>query len=193
MIQFHHTILNLTNSKPLTNWQVITLMKLKFEHACDPDLQLCDSVLIFKSILTPVSLPNLDHILGLTLIPIPINLEHEPSILESHNPLMRNEYEPLLFDLHPTLEPNMTLESLLDLNQLPESVLVPVPLTLEPKSTISPIHIQLLDQGVRQYNSEMIYQDWSFNPDNFHDGIFMILFNLGVIRLNRLEVKGEFL
>ena len=60
--------------------------------------------------LTLVSLLDLDHILEPTLIPIPINLEHEPPILKSHIPLMKNDCETRLFDLDPTIESNLTLE-----------------------------------------------------------------------------------
>jgi len=38
--------------------------------------------------LTPVSLPDLDPILKLTLILVLIDLEHEPPILDSHIPLL---------------------------------------------------------------------------------------------------------
>ena len=56
-------------------------------------------------------------------------------ILQSHIPLMRTACEPQFFDLDPILEPNLTLKFLLDLNQIFKSVLVPVPLTLNLKST----------------------------------------------------------
>ena len=92
-------------------------------------------------------------------MPIPINLEHEHSILDSHIPLMKNEFEFQLFDLDPTFEPNLTLEPKSDLSHIPESVLVPIPFTFEPKLFISPNHILLLDQGVNCYDSDMIFQD----------------------------------
>ena len=98
--------------------------------------------------LTPVSLPNLNHILEPTLILIPVNLELKSLILQSHIPLMENECEPQLFDLDPTLEPNLTPEPLLYFSNISESVLVPVPFTFERKSTISLNHIPLLHQDV---------------------------------------------
>ena len=49
--------------------------------------------------LTPTCLPDLDYIFEPTLIFMPINLEHEPFILESHNTMWGKECEPLLFDL----------------------------------------------------------------------------------------------
>ena len=60
------------------------------------------------------------------------------------------------------------LESKLDLSHIPESVLVLVPLILEPKSSILSNHISLLDQDVEHYDSEMIFQDWLYNRDNFY-------------------------
>ena len=60
-------------------------MKIKLFCECDPDPQLCDSVSIFESMLTQISLPNLDPITEPTLIPIPIDFEIEPSILESQH------------------------------------------------------------------------------------------------------------
>jgi len=107
---------------------------------------------------------------------------------------MGNEFDTLLFNLDPTLEPNLILESRLDLNQLPDSILVLVSFTLEFKSIISSNHISLSDQGVEQYNSEMVYQDWSFNRDECHDRILHdpIQFG-GYNNVNRLEVKGGFL
>jgi len=67
--------------------------KIEFEYEWDPDLQLCDSAQIFESMLTLVSLPDLDQILVPILIPIPIDLEIEPLILEGHIPLMEKECE----------------------------------------------------------------------------------------------------
>ena len=43
--------------------------------------------------LTLISLPDLDPISEPTLIPVPINLEHESPILESHIRLMEKECE----------------------------------------------------------------------------------------------------
>jgi len=49
---------------------------------------------------------------------------------------MENVYEPQRFGLDTIFEPILTSEPLLDLSQIPESVLVPVP--PEPKSIILP-------------------------------------------------------
>ena len=70
--------------------------------------------------------------------------------------------------MDPTFEPNLTLESKLDLSHIPESVLVPESFTLEPNSTFLSCHILLLDQGIDHNNSEMIFQDWSYNQDDFN-------------------------
>jgi len=109
--------------------------------------------------LTPISLPDLDPISEPTLILVPINLEHEPLILESHILLLKNECEFQFFDLDPTFEPNPTLEPKLDLSYILESVLVLEPFTLELKSTTPPSHFPLLDLGIEHHDSEMIFQD----------------------------------
>ena len=67
--------------------------EIELKHECDHDPQLCDSVSIFDSILTLVFLPDLDHNLEPTLIPIPVNLEHESPIMQSHFLLLENECE----------------------------------------------------------------------------------------------------
>ena len=57
--------------------------EIELEDECDTDFQCCDLVSLFESMLSQVSLPNLDPILKPTLIPIPIEFEHEPPILDS--------------------------------------------------------------------------------------------------------------
>jgi len=88
----------------------------------------------------------------------------------------------------------LTPISLPDLDHNPEPILILVPFSFEPKSIISPNHFPLLDQGVEQYNFEMVFQDWSFNWDDFHDRIFHdpIPFG-GYNNVNGLEVKSGFL
>ena len=66
---------------------------IELEDECDTDSQCCDSVSLFESMLTLVSLPDLNLILKQILIPIPIKLEHEPPILDSHTTLLENECE----------------------------------------------------------------------------------------------------
>jgi len=65
--------------------------EIELECECDPDPQPCDSVHIFESMLTPVSLPNLDQFPEPTFIPVPIDLEIESPILDSHIPLLGRE------------------------------------------------------------------------------------------------------
>ena len=64
--------------------------------------------------LTPVTLPDLDPILKPTLISIPVKLAHEPTILDSHIPLLENECELEFYDLGQTYEPTPTLDSKLN-------------------------------------------------------------------------------
>jgi len=99
---------------------------------------------------------------------VPIELEIESPILENHIPLMVKECEFQFFNLDLTFEPNLTHKSKLDLSHIFKSVLVLEPFILEPKSTISSNHILLLDQGIDHNNSEMIFQDWSYNQDDFN-------------------------
>ena len=72
-------------------------------------------------------------------------------------------------DLDSILEPKLTLEPKVD---FPESVMVPEPITLEFKSVIPPRHIFLLDIGIDNSDSMMIFQDWSCKGNKFHDRIF---------------------
>jgi len=60
--------------------------KIELEYECDSDPQLCDSILIFESMFTLVSLFNLDTFLELTLIHLPIDFKIELVILGSHIP-----------------------------------------------------------------------------------------------------------
>ena len=60
---------------------------IELNEECDFDPPICDLVQIPESLLTPVLLPNLSNILESVLIPIPIILELESPILESHIPL----------------------------------------------------------------------------------------------------------
>ena len=107
--------------------------EIELKCECDPDPQPCDSVSIFKSMLTPISLPNLDQFFKPTVIPIPIDLEIESPILDNHISLMGKECEFHFFDLNPTIEPIPTLQPTFDFSEL---VMVPEPITLELKSSI---------------------------------------------------------
>ena len=85
------------------------------------------------------------------------------TILDSHILLLGNECELQFYDLDQTHEPTLTLETKLDLTFIPESVSVPIPCIVEPKSSIPQNHIPRLDQSLDQYDSVMISQDLSYN------------------------------
>jgi len=125
-IQFHHKFW----TWPIPNhWQI---GKFLFQwdwtwRWCDTNSQCCDSVSLFKSTLTPVSLSDLDPIPKPTLIPIPIELKHEPPILDSQVPPLGNECELQSYDLDQTHELTLTLEPKLNLSFILKSVSVPIP------------------------------------------------------------------
>ena len=78
-----------------------------------------------------------------------------------------------------------TLEPKLDLSFVPESVSVPIPFIVEPKSSIPQNHIPLLDQAL---DPMMISQDWSYNLKNFHARILHDLIHIGDYKnVNRKE------
>ena len=130
--------------------------EIELDCECDTNLQFCDSVLLFESMLTPVSLFDLDLIPKSTLTSVSIDFENEPPILDSHIPLMGKECEFQFLDLDSTLESKLTLEPKVD---FPELVFILEPIILEPKSTIMPSHILLLDIGIEHDDSVMIFQD----------------------------------
>ena len=83
--------------------------------------------------LIPVFLPNLDQFPEPTFIRIPIDLEMESPILDSHIPLMGKECKFYFLDLDSTLKLKLTLEPKIDFSEL---VLVPEIFILKPKSSI---------------------------------------------------------
>ena len=105
---------------------------------------------------------------------------------------MGNECELQFYDLDQTYKPTPTLESKLDLSFIPESESVPIPFIVEPKSSIPQNHI--LDQGLDQYDSVNISQDWSYNWKKFHARILHDLNHIGHYKnVNKKEVmKGAF-
>ena len=96
--------LELNQSQILDRLASFHFKEIELDGECELDLQLCNLVSIFESILTLVYLPNLDPITEPTLIPIPIDLEIEPPIFDSHSPLMDHECELNFFDFEPTSE-----------------------------------------------------------------------------------------
>ena len=134
--------------------------------------------------LTPVSLSDLDPVSQPTLILVPIDFENEPPILDSHIPLLGNEFELEFYDLDQTHGPASTLESKFDLSFIPESISVPIPFIVELISSILQNHIPLLDQGLNQYDSVMISQYWSYNQKNFHVRIMHDPIHIGSIKMS---------
>ena len=80
--------LDLDQYQPIDKLASFHFSEIEIEHECDSDSQLCDSVPIFESILITISLLNLDQFLELTFILLPIDLEIESPILDSHISLM---------------------------------------------------------------------------------------------------------
>jgi len=155
-IQFHHNIFKLINPKSLTKWQVFTSRNWTWlwMWAWSPTLWFSFNfrICVDFGILTqfgPNSRADIDS--------YTIDLEIEPSILDTHIPLMDHECELQFFDLEPTFEPKLTLKPKLDLSHIPESVLIFEPFILESKLTIPPSHILLLDQDIAHNDSEMIF------------------------------------
>ena len=95
------------------------------------------------------------------MIPIPVILELELPILESHIPSWGNEcgLEFQLFELDPLPEPISTPEPLLDLSLFPESVLV---LVLSESKSIIPFW----DKGLDKFDSEIILKFWKLDREN---------------------------
>ena len=83
--QFH------TFDSPIDKLASSHFYEIELNEKCDLYSQICDPVQITESILTPVLLPNLSNILKSVLILIPIILELESPILESHIPSWENE------------------------------------------------------------------------------------------------------
>ena len=108
--------------QPIDKLATFHFNEIELEDECDTNSQCCHSVPLFEYMLTPVFLPDLDPIPKSILIPIPIELEHEPPILDSHTSLLGNECEFQFYDLDQTHEPTLTLEPKIDLSFIPESV-----------------------------------------------------------------------
>ena len=89
---------------------------------------------------------------------------------------MEKECEFQFSHLDSTFEPKLTLEFNLIFF---ESVLVPEPISFETKSTILPSHILFLDQCIDHNDSEIIFQDWPYNRDDFNVGVLHDPIHLG--------------
>ena len=110
--QFH------TSESPIDKLASSHFYDIELRQEFDFDPQLCDPVQILDSILTPVLLSDLSSILESVLITIPVILDLESPILESHILLWGNECGPEFqhLDLDPISELILTPESLLDLS-----------------------------------------------------------------------------
>ena len=93
---------------------------------------------------------------------------------------MEKECEFQFLDLDSTLEPKLTLGSKVNFLEL---VLISEPIILEPKSTIPPSHIVLLDIGIDHDDSVMISKTGHVKGISFMIGSFMILFILGTVNM----------
>ena len=90
------------------------------------------------------------------------------------------ECETKFFDLDSTREPKSTLEPKVD---IPELVLVPELFISKTKSSISQNHILLLDQGIDQNDSVMIFKIDHVKVIIFMIGSCMILFILEIVNM----------
>jgi len=102
----------LDQSQPIDKLASFNFNEIELDCECEPDPQLYDLLSNFESMLTPVSLPNLDPIPEPTLIPVPVYYKIGSSILGNHIHLMDHELK--FFDLEPTFESNPTLEPKFD-------------------------------------------------------------------------------
>ena len=104
---------------------------------------------------------------------------------------MGRGYEFQFFNLDSTIEPIPTLEPTLDFSEL---VMILEPITLEPKSTIPLSHILLLDIGIEQDDSVMIFKTCHVKRISFMIGSFMILFLLGIVIMytKKRSIKANF-
>jgi len=129
--------------------------EIELNQVCDLDSQICDPVQISESLLTPILLLDLRNILELVLILIPVILELESPILESHILLWENErgigFQ--LLDLDPLPEQILTVRPLLNFSQFPESNVVHI--LPDSRSIIPSFHIPFWDKGVKNNDSEI--------------------------------------
>ena len=71
----------ITSESPINKFTGSHFYEIELKKECDPDSQICDSVQISESIVTPVLLSDLSNILESVLILIPIILELESPTL----------------------------------------------------------------------------------------------------------------
>ena len=89
--------------------------EIELTHECDHEPQVGNSILLFDSIMTPVSLSDFFSILESTLNPVPIHREIESPTFYDHILLMGKVCEHQFFGLDPIFEPILTPNLNLDL------------------------------------------------------------------------------
>jgi len=89
--------------------------EIELMQACDPDPQVGNSISLFDSIMTPVSLTDFFYIPESTLNPVPVHHKIESLMSYDHTSLTGKVYKHLFFDLDPIFEPISTLILNLDL------------------------------------------------------------------------------
>jgi len=89
--------------------------KIEIEYESDPKPQVGNSISLFDSIMTPVSLSDFFSILESTLNPVPIHREIESPTFYDHILLMGKVCEHQFFGLDPIFEPILTPNLNLDL------------------------------------------------------------------------------
>ena len=96
-------------------------LEIEIKPECDPELPVGNSISLFDSIMTPVSLPDFFSIPESTLNPVPVHREIESPISNDHTSLLGKVCEHQFFGLDPIFEPISTLivDSRLDLSNFP--------------------------------------------------------------------------
>ena len=82
--------------------------EIEIELECDPELPVGNSISLFDSIMTPVSVPDFFSIPESTLNSVPVHREIESPISYDRTSLMGKVYEHQFFGLDPIFEPIST-------------------------------------------------------------------------------------
>ena len=135
--------------------------EIELDLECDPEPHVSNSIALFDSIMTPISLPDFFSILESTLNLVPVHREMESPISHDHTSLMGTVCEHQFFGLDPIVEliSSPPFESRHDLSQIPESISVFIPVSFESKSIIFQNHTSLLDKDVEENNSVIIFEN----------------------------------
>ena len=84
-------------------------LKIELELESDPEPHVGDSISLFDSIMTPVSLPDFFSIPESTLNLVPVHCEIESPISSDHTSFMGKVCKHQFFGLDPIFEPILTL------------------------------------------------------------------------------------